>query len=455
MVIEGDPEAQRAARYSVYHLLTLAPRHGEGASIAARGLSGQTYKGAVFWDTEMFLLPFYLYTDPDVARRLVAYRVKTLPGARRKAREYGFRGAFYAWESQETGDDACSDYNVTDVFSGRPMRTFFRDKQVHISADVAFAVWQVYSVLEDESVLLGGGAEVILECARFFYSYACYKPERGRFEIHDVIGPDEYHERVNNNAFTSRMALSTLEAAHRCVERLRKTHPEKLRALLEQLGIEKELPGFEAMRRSLFVPQPDPETGLIEQFDGYFRLEDCTLGEVRSRLLDPKEYWGGQSGVASGTQIIKQADVLFLLWLFRAEFSRDVLRANWRYYEPRTEHGSSLSPCVYALTACETGNPDWGYPYFLQSASIDLKGGGKQFAGSVYIGGSHPAASGGAWMVAAFGFAGLRFENGAPAVSPRLPRQWDRLEFPLFYRGERYRISITKTEARLWKEPNV
>ena len=140
VIIEGSEEDQLALRYSIYHLQIIAPSHSNKLSIPARGLSGQTYKGAVFWDTEIFMLPFFLHTSPEVANNLVNYRIRTLDGAREKAKYYGFKGAFYAWESHENGEDACSDFNVTDVFTGRPVKTYFKDKQVHISAAVAYAV---------------------------------------------------------------------------------------------------------------------------------------------------------------------------------------------------------------------------------------------------------------------------------------------------------------------------
>ncbi|MGN1067082.1 MAG: hypothetical protein ACI4QH_04670, partial [Candidatus Fimimonas sp.] len=192
---------QLAMDYSVYQLLIYAPKT-EGMSVGARGLSGQTYKGAVFWDTEMFMLPFYLQTDCETAKRLVRYRIATLNGAREKARHYGFSGAFFAWESQD-GADACSDFNVTDVFTGRPVRTYFKDKQIHISADIAVAVFNAYKATKDLSLLEQGGAELLLECALFYATYAYFNQNKNRFELLDVIGPDEYHERVNNNAYTN------------------------------------------------------------------------------------------------------------------------------------------------------------------------------------------------------------------------------------------------------------
>jgi nigerose phosphorylase len=189
VIIDGDDEAQQALRYSIFQLLIVAPVKGSGNSIPARALSGQVYKGAIFWDTEMFMFPFFLYTYPEKAVELMRYRIKTLGGARRKARteSTGFDGAFYAWESQDDGDDACTYFNIGDPFTGRDLRTHFRDKQVHISGDVAIAMWEYFKLTGDDSLLLEGGAEVILECARFYFSYAYFNKTKNRYEILDVI----------------------------------------------------------------------------------------------------------------------------------------------------------------------------------------------------------------------------------------------------------------------------
>lgn len=451
VIIEGDDKDQLALRYSIYQLHIIAPAHAHAASIPARGLSGQTYKGAIFWDTEIFMLPFFIHTAPEVAASLIRYRITTLEGAKRKAEHYGYRGAFYAWESQENGEDACSDFNVTDVFTGRPVRTYFKDKQIHISAAVAYAIWEYYRLTGDVSILIDGGAEIILECARFYYSYAYYKEEKDRYELLDVVGPDEYHERVNNNAYTNKMAHHTLEIALKVLELLKSRHIEAYDRLMQKLDYYKDFENITRLKEKLYLPQPDEKTHVIEQFDGYNRLEDCSLDEVRSRLLDPKEYWGGGNGVASNTKVIKQADVVLMLYLFRDEYTEEVLKANWAYYEPRTEHGSSLSPCIYALLSCETGNAEWAYPYFVKSANIDLAGESKQYAGTVYIGGTHPAAAGGAWMAAILGFAGLKYENGMVTVRPKLPGKWSRLAFKVIAGGARYQVDITREQQKIIK----
>ncbi len=446
--LDGDDAARDAVNYSLYHLNSIAPRHGDHLSIPARGLSGQTYKGAIFWDSEMFILDYFLYTQPEVARSMVRYRIDTLPGALDKARHYGWQGAFYAWESQEGGYDGCSDYNVTDVFTGRPMRTYFRDKQVHISSAVARAIMQYVTVTGDTELLAQGGARTVLECARFYFSLLVERSTSDFWEIHDVIGPDEYHERVNNNAYTNKMALATIRWAVEASDILKRSDEAAYRVFCSQTDAEALLPKLTDAARRLYVPAPN-EQGIIEQFDGYFGLEDASVEEVRSRLLDPREYWGGAYGVAAHTQVIKQADVVTMLEFFHNEYPRDVLKANWDYYAPRTEHGSSLSACMYALLSCRCGNAEAAYPFFLKSAQADWNGGGKQWASLVYIGGTHPAAAGGAWKVLAQGFAGLEVTENGPVVRPCLPEHWTRVSFPFCVRNKWYRAELTHDKGVL------
>ncbi len=440
--IEGDADAEFALNYSLYHLNCIAPRNLNGVSIGARGLSGQVYKGAVFWDTEMFMLDYYIYTDPKVAKDLLKYRIDTIDGARIKAKEYGLDGAYYAWESQEGGYEACSTHNTVDVFTKRPMRTYFRDKQYHVSSAIVYGLMKYLNATGDYSIIQEGGLSVVLECAQMYRSLLLKKADSDYYEIHDVVGPDEYHERVNNNAYTNRMAKFVFETALGMI------------AYAREHGIETgyDLDAIEEMCKDsavhMYVPQPNPE-GLIEQFDGYFKLEDASVEEVRSRLLDPKEYWGGAYGVAADTQVLKQADVVALLSMFHEEYTMEIMQKNWAYYEPRTEHGSSLSACMYSLLSCYIGNPDDAYPLFMKSAQADLLPAGKEWIGLIYIGGTHPAAQGGAWIVAAKGFAGISVENGKLSANPKLPKGWTELRFKLMYQGKLHQVIARQDHAEI------
>jgi trehalose/maltose hydrolase-like predicted phosphorylase len=440
--IAGDAEAQMALRYSLYQLQSAAPRHSEKVSIPARSLSNQVYKGAVFWDTEMYMVPVFQMTDPAVARNLLRYRYHTLDGARRKALEYGFRGAFYAWESQNDGIDACSHYNVTDVLTGRPLRTHFRDKQIHVSADIAYAIGQYVLWTGDVGFLRDGGAEILIECARFLHSYSCYKEHKGSYEFWDVLGPDEYHERVHNNTYTNRMAKAAVGQAIEVVQFLRQNFPAEYDALDQRLGFSGELKQWSRLAEQIHIPDPDPVRGIIPQFDGYLQLEDTRPAIVKSRLLHPREYLGGAHGVAADTQVIKQADVVLMLNLFPEDYPQALRLANWKFYEQRTEHGSSLSASAYAIQAARIGLVDDGYRYFMKTATVDLTGDSKQHVGDMYIGGTHPAANGGAYMAAVFGFGGLSTDGNTLRLSPHLPAHWESLSFPLQFREHRLRVKI-------------
>jgi trehalose/maltose hydrolase-like predicted phosphorylase len=403
VTIQGDAEADDALRFSMYHLLSVAPVHGHDASIPARGLSGQMYKGAIFWDTEIFMLPFFSFAFPEIARTLLLYRHRTLDGARRKAQEYGYRGAFFAWESQDTGDDACTLFNVTDVFTNRPLRTYFRDKQVHISADIVYAFWRYIAVTGDEGILLDGGAEVIYECCRFLLSTLYYSREKGRYEMLDVTGPDEYHERVHNNCYTNWMTGYAFDVCLRIAGALHASAPDRARELLQRLSFEEDLRAIEEVSTRLYRPGPRGHARVVPQFDGYLALRDVPVTELLARKLHPHEYLGGGNGLAVPTQVIKQADVVLGLALLPDELAREDRRASWEYYEPRTEHGSSLSACAYALVAAEIGRGDEAYRYFMKAATIDRDGASKSHVGTLYIGGTHPASNGGAWMAAIMG----------------------------------------------------
>jgi trehalose/maltose hydrolase-like predicted phosphorylase len=390
------------------------------------------------------MLPFFLHTNPSIARRLLEYRVAGLVGAKEKARQYGHDGAFYAWESQEGGYDACTHFNVTNVFTGRPTRTFFRDKQIHISGDISLAIREYCRATGDLSLLAQGGTEVLYECARFLLSWAYVRPTKQRYELLDVTGPDEYHERVNNDFYTNVLSADALRAALWAHDAMEKHHPAEHARILDRTKFGEILPAISDMSDKLYVPEPDPRSGVIAQFDGYFGLEDTALADLEAKKQHPNEYLGGGEGLAVWTQIIKQADVVLTMSTFADRYPTPVKEANWRYYEPRTEHGSSLSACSYAIVAAEIGEMDFAYEYFMKTATIDLTGKSKQYVGDLFIGGTHPAANGGAWLAVIRGFCGITLGDDGVAIAPRLPRHWERVVVPYRVGKNAYEITVEK-----------
>ncbi len=445
VLIEGDDDAQLALRYSIYHLLLLSPSvYNHQASIPARGISGQTYKGAVFWDTEIFMLPFYLNTDLMSARQIIDYRIKGLEGAKSKAQSYGFKGAFYAWESQEDGIEACTDYNVTDVFTKRLVRTYFRDKQIHISGDIIYALKSYILRTNDQTILEEGGLEMILEVARFYLDYGKYNVLKKRFEVWDVMGPDEYHERVHNNLFTNLLVKFVFDWVIKLKRQFEVKQDDYFETLVNELDFTESLNKIESLINQVYIPEPN-SNGIIEQFDGYFKFKDIDKKELLKQRIHPNEYLGGH-GLAGDTQIIKQADVITAMYLFRDLYSTELMKLNWNYYEPRTEHGSSLSASMYALVACFINQVEYAYPLFMKSATVDLTGDSKHYAGDVYIGGTHPAASGGAYMTAIYGFAGLHITDEIE-LNPKLPKHIKQMQFRIKHQGKKYQIKVNHQEV--------
>jgi trehalose/maltose hydrolase-like predicted phosphorylase len=439
--IDGDDEAQLGIRFSIFHLLAAAPYHCDAVSIPARGLQGQDYYGSIFWDCEIFVFPMFAYTQPHVARNLVGYRIATLDGARRKARGLGFEGAYYAWQSQETGDEQCDLHVFTNPLTGEPIRSYFADEQIHISSDVAHALWQYFECTGDEQMWLDGGGDVLFEVARFFVSRATYDESAGRWVLRSVLGPDEYHERVDDNAFTNAFAAETLRKAALLWARLAAAGHQEIS---QKIGLDKrEVSRWQEVLEKLYVPQPDPKTRLIEQFRGYFGLKDEPVEATLARLAHP-ELRCGPLGPFQETQNIKQADVIMLLYLLRDRFDAETKRANWAYYEPRTAHESSLSAMAYSLVAADVGMVDWAYRYYMRTSHVDLESFGPHWNLGV-----HTAGLGGAWLAIVQGFCGLQLSEYGPRLLhwPRLPEKWKKVDFKFVWHG--LPVSFTAEPGRV------
>jgi trehalose/maltose hydrolase-like predicted phosphorylase len=432
VVIHGDADAQQALRFALYHLISAANPEDEHTSIGARALTGDAYLGHVFWDTDIFILPFYTLTWPAAARALLMYRYYTLAAARAKAARLGCRGALYAWESADSGEETTPRLRTREDGRVVPIRSG-TDEQ-HISADVAYAVWQYWNATGDNEFLLNAGAEVLLETARFWASRATLEPD-GRYHIRGVIGPDEYHEGVDDNAYTNVMAQWNLERGQEIARLLRLRWPRRWAALQRRLRIgTAELAHWEDVAARLAVV-PDPATGLLEQFAGFFQLQPVDLSAYEPRGA-PMDVLLGPERIQQ-SQVIKQADVIMLLALLWERFPAQARETNFRYYEPRCGHGSSLSPPVHALVAAKLGDTALALRYFRETAAIDLDDTMGNAAGGVHIG-----ALGGLWQAAIFGFAGLTLGQDGIAFDPHLPAEWDEFSFPLRWRGRSLRVGI-------------
>ncbi len=439
VVVEGDQVAQTALRFACYHLISAANPDDQRISIGARALTGDAYLGHVFWDTEMFLLPFYTYTWPTAARTLLLYRFHTLPAARAKAARLGYRGALYAWESADTGEEATPPYVRGPDGQVIPIRNGVEEQ--HISADVAYAVWQYWQATEDLPFLLDAGAEMILETARFWASRARLESD-GRYHIRNVIGPDEYHEGIDDNAYTNGMAQWNIERALELAELLPRRWPERWARLREQLALTPaELAGWRDVAVRL-MSGLDESSGLLEQFAGFFALEPLDLAAYTPRTAPMDVLLGRERTQRS--QVIKQADVVMLLALLWDRFDAPLRVTNFGYYEPRCGHGSSLSPAIHALVAARLGDVELAARYFHQAAAIDLDDTMGNAAAGVHI-----ATLGGLWQAALFGFGGISPTTVGLRCEPHLPTAWRALGFVVQWRGRQVRIALRQAPLTL------
>ena len=436
VTIEGDDEAQISIRFNLFQMLIAAPRHDDRVNIGAKTLSGFGYRGHAFWDTEIFMLPLFIYTAPHIARNLLNYRYRNLPGARRKAQANGFEGAQFPWESADTGDEVTPAWVPHFAEPARLVRIWTGDIEIHISADIAHAAYQYWQATGDDEWFIEKGMELILDTAKFWASRAEWDAEAGRYEYNDVIGPDEYHEHVDNNAYTNRLAQWNLRTALDMLEWLKQHAPDKAEELIERLDLsEQRLKKWHEVIEKIYL-HIEP-TGLIEQFEDYYQRRDEDLAALEPRTRSAQEIFGIEG--CNETQILKQPDVLMMQYILRDHYSDESVRVNYDYYQPRTDHtyGPSLGPSIMAIMACDVGRPDDAYEHFIRAVRADLRD-VRGNAGD----GIHAASAGGTWQAVVFGFGGLRVTSKGWTTHPRLPHHWKRLAFKFFHRGRLHEVDL-------------
>ncbi|HET8913785.1 MAG TPA: glycosyl hydrolase family 65 protein [Ktedonobacteraceae bacterium] len=440
VIIEGDEKAQWGTRFSVYQLRISSTPNDSRYSIAAKGLTGFGYKGHIFHDTEIFMLPFFIYVFPEIARNLLLYRYNLLAGAREKAQQGGFEGAQYPWESTLDGREATPDviihpesHELIPVLNGHI--------ELHITSSVAHAFADYWRVTGDDQFMVDYGAEVLLSTATFWGSRAEFHQESNDYQIRDVIGPDEYHEHVNNNAFTNYMARLNLQTALNILDWLKKNNAAKAQELIKQLNLnDQRLDHWRDVIARMHIPQ-NPDTKLFEQFDSFFKL-----GRLDREKYEPRtESYQGILGMKAiqDLQIVKQADVLMLLTVIKEQFDRQTKQVNWDYYYPITDHdyGSSLTPALHAILGSELGLTDVAYSLFMKGALVDLE----NLRGNTPEG-IHDACAGAVWQAVVFGFAGLTVHDDGYVTKPAWPKNWTRIKFNFSYQGQRQHIDLRRDQ---------
>jgi len=428
---------QLAIRFAQYHLQIMTPAHDARMSIAAKGLSGEGYMGHVFWDNEIFTLPYFTYTQPQVARSLCKYRYLSLAGAHKKAKLNGYIGAMYPWESARLEDGEVTPvWGGVDIVTGERIKVWSGFIQYHITSDVAFGIWQYYMATGDKDFMQKYGYEIIFDTAIFWVSRLEYDERDSKYHINDVMGPDEYKEHVDDNAFTNYMAHWNINKAMELYRVLKDENSDVFNNLNSKLELDAHYEKFTQVIDKIFLPQPREDL-VLPQDSTYLGKKDIDLTKYKTQANVGEIFHDYNLDQINEIQVSKQADVLILFLLLEHLFSLDVKKASWNYYEPRTLHDSSLSLSTHAILATDMGDSEIANDLYERCAKIDL---GENMKTS--DAGIHTASIGGIWQVVVYGFGGVRMLDGDLRISPMLPEKWERLHFYIYFRGQKLSVDI-------------
>jgi len=424
-------EIQQAIRFNLFHILQASAR-AEDTGVPAKGLTGQAYEGHYFWDTEIYLLPFLIYTSPRIARNLLVFRYKMLPQARARAKELGHRGAMFPWRTID-GEEASAYYAAGTA-------------QYHINADIMYALRKYVQATGDEPFLRNFGAEMLVETARLWTDLGFYSDaKQGKFCINGVTGPDEYNAVVNNNAYTNLMARENLRYATEVVESLQATEPDAYNALVHKTALEpSEVRAWRRASENMYVPY-DEKLKIIPQDDNFLDREPWDFRNTPADRYPLLLFYHPLNIYRK--QVIKQADVVLATFLLGDVFSLETKKRNFDFYDPLTTGDSSLSSCVEAIIAAQIGDMDKAFRYGIAALLMDLA----DVGGNVKDG-CHIASMGGTWMMLTYGFGGMRDHDGMLSFWPRrAPEENAIFRFPVTYRGQllEVEISLDKVEYAL------
>jgi len=444
-----DDYDQLAIRFAQYHLRIMTPYHDNQVSIPAKGLTGEGYKGHVFWDTEIFMLPYYTYQHPSIARNILEYRYITLSGARKKAKENGFRGAMFPWESALKDDGEVTPiWGAVDIVTGESTVIWSGFIEQHITSDIVFAVLQYYKITGDEEFMIKYGYEIIFDTAVFWISRLEFDEVDQQYHINDVVGPDEYKEHVDDNAFTNHMAHFNIISAIEYFQKLSAQNEPWFVELRNRLELDVDTQEWEDKASKMYLPKEN-EFGIIPQDRTYLEKEIIDLEPYKSQKQVGSLFRKYNLDQVNEIQVSKQADVMIMFYLLEDRFKLETKKKCWEYYEPKTLNDSSLSLSTHSILANDMGNPQLSYDLFRKAAQIDL---GPNMKSSDE--GIHAASLGGIWQCTVNGFGGVRLINNQLRISPSLPKTWRSLSFNLSYRGSKIQVSIDHQQLILSKIPD-
>lgn len=430
VIIEGDNALQQGIRFNLFHLMQSAGRDGK-TGMGAKGLSGEGYEGHYFWDTEMYVLPVFVYTKPDLAKKLLDYRYFTLDKARERARVLGHdKGALYPWRTIN-GEEASTYF---------PLGT----AQYHINADIAYAFKLYVDVNDDFDYLEDKAAEVLCETARVWADVGSFSEYVGnKYCICAVTGPDEYNAIVDNNFYTNLMARENLRDAIWALNKIKEKDKLAYDNLIKKIDLkDKEIEYWKKIIENMYFPY-DEKIGVYPLDDGFMKRkpwDDSKIPKEKRHLL----YENYHPLFIFRQRMSKQADAILAMYLHSNLFSIEELRKNYDFYQKVTLHHSSLSTCIFGILASQIGYDEEAYKYFSQSARMDLD----DYHNNFYAG-IHAANMAGTWQGIVNGFAGLRTNKGVLELNPTIPKEWNAYSFKIFYKKNLLEIKISKDEIEI------
>ena len=441
IIDSNGPTETLKTRMGMYHMIIMCPDHDDRNSVAAKGLTGPGYAGHVFWDSEIFNLPFFVYTDPDAAKGLCNYRYLALEGAKKKAKEFGFNGAMYPWESaSHHGDEQCP--KIANYSPENKLRYYScGDIEHHVVVDVAYGTYNYAQVTGDKDFLEDKVLEILFETTDFWQSRLEYKADKDRYEICDVTGPDEYKEHVDNDVYTNYMVDWELKTTLAEIQRLKDNDTALFERFERSIGLTRLAENIRAKLPKLYLPTVN-EDGLIPQNDTYLHLPTIDVDKYKNSGINRLIYRDYSIDQISNIMVSKQADLIQLFVLMPTLFPADVIKKNFDFYESKCLHDSSLSLSAYSIVSSKIKDADLAHRFFTGALDTDF---GE--AASTSDAGIHAANCGGIWQSVVFGFAGINANGDTLEIDPILPDCWNGFTVNLYWHGAELSITVSKNNV--------
>lgn len=435
IVIGGDPAAQQGIRFCIFMLLQTYTGVDTRLNIGPKGFTGEKYGGVTYWDTEAYCLPFYMATAGQaVARELLVYRYNQLDKAIENAAKLGFRDGAALYPMVTINGEEC--HNEWEI-------TF---EEIHRNGAIAYAIHNYIRYTGDEGYLADCGLEVLVGIARFWAQRITWSEARRKYVLLGVTGPNEYENNVNNNWYTSYIACWSMRYAARAARWVRENRPADYARICAKRAFDEaaETAVWHRIADNMYLGE-DRELGIFLQQDGYLDKEQTLVADLDPAERPINQKWSWDRILRSC--FIKQADVLQGLYFFGEEFDLDTLRRNFYFYEPRTVHESSLSPCVHAVLAARLGDLEKAVEMYLRTARLDLDDYNREVAE-----GCHVTSMAGSWLSVVEGFGGMCVRDGVLSFDPRLPETWESLSFKVNFRGRVLTVKVTRTAVEVSNE---